>query len=154
MWTWGRWAALLTCLPLGACASSGGGSQAGSGPAVAPMQHPMLEGLPIPNGFELVPERSFYSSSGQLRYAACEYRGATDPLSVSRFYREYMPSAGFTFRQESFIGGEHLLAFDSNTEQTTIRVKRDVAKTVLVIQINPTPKGSAEREVKPPAKKP
>jgi hypothetical protein len=147
-------AALCLCLPLGACVSasvSNGTASTSSG--VAPMQHPMLEGIPIPNGFELVPERSYYRNTGSQRYATCEYQGPTDPLAVSRFYREYMPTAGFAFRQERYIGGQRTMEFESSTEQSTVCVKPDKSRTVLIIEISPAAKAPADRETAPPSPK-
>lgn len=148
-------AALLVCAAVGACVSSTiTTSPGGAGPTASAMQHPMLENIPIPAGFKLVDERSFGRSCGQLRYANCEFRGDTDPATVNRFYEQHMPSAGFTLREKSFDFGEYVLRFDSSSERSMVRAKRDKLKTVLVIDISPTPKGTAQREPKPPVRRP
>lgn len=147
--------ALLVCALVGACVSSTiTTSPGGAGPTASAVQHPTLEGIPIPAGFKLVEQRSFGRSSGQLRYASCEFRGDTDPATVKRFYEQHMPSAGFTLRDWSFGLGEYLLRFDSSSERSTVRAKRDRLKTVLVIDISPTPKGTAQREPKSPVRRP
>ena len=84
------------------CATYNGGSSAGTtgdsrqassqNPAASPVQHAMLEGIPIPVGFRMVPERSVARESGRLRIAQCEFEGHTTPERVQRFYLDYMPN--------------------------------------------------------------
>ncbi len=148
-------ATLILSLPITACvsaSSSTGTSATGSG--VAPMQHPMLEGIPIPNGFELVPQRSYYRNTGSQRYATCEYQGALDPVEVGRFYKEYMPTAGFAFRQERFVGGQQTLEFASKTEQSSVSVKPDGSRTTLIIEVSPAAKASADGSEPTPPRPP
>jgi len=147
-----RLATIALCLPLGACASSTGGGS-GSTVTASAVQHPMLENFPIPNGFRMISERSYAMKTGELRQVTCEFEGNMDPVAVNRFYREYMPSAGFTLRAESMIRGEWLMEFDSPGERSTVRFRRDKFKTVIVIDVSPTPRGSAERDAKPPLRR-
>ncbi|MGD8454538.1 MAG: hypothetical protein PVJ57_22215 [Phycisphaerae bacterium] len=148
-------AALTAGTLLGACTSSSGTIGPGaSGTTASAMQHPMLEGIPIPSGFSLVDDRSFGWKTGTLRTANCEFAGSTGVAEVNRFYREYMPSAGFTLRQERFDRGEYVMEFDSTNERSTVRIRRESFKTILIVDVSPTPRGSAERDVKPPTRRP
>ncbi|MFH1746701.1 MAG: hypothetical protein ABIG44_06605 [Planctomycetota bacterium] len=150
-------ATLALCLTLGACASSStvSGPRATEREASASaVQHPMLVGIPLPSGFQMVEDRSYGRMSGQLRYASCEFEGNLSPTSVNRFYKEYMSSAGFTLRQERFDRGLYVMDFDSSAEQSTVRIARRKFKTVLTIDVGPTPKGSAERDASPPIRRP
>ena len=154
-WPLAGLAALAMCLPLGACATTSSTATAsGDGRSASAMQHPTLEGIPIPAGFELVGDRSFHHASGRLRYANCEFQGDGDPAAVERFYRKHMPSAGFTLRQTSSGRGEYVLEFDSSNERSTVRARRDKFKTILIVTVSPTPKGSVEREANPPLRNP
>ena len=148
-------AALAVGLPLGACTSSFGGAGAAEHrPSASAVQHPMLENIPLPVGFQMVEQHSYGRSSGQLRYASCEFEGRLDPAAVNRFYKEYMPAAGFTLRQERFNRGQYVMEFDSTAEESTVRIERRRFKTALIIDINPTPKGSAQRDPQPPLRQP
>lgn len=132
------------------CESFGGGRQtAGQGPPASPKEHPLLENLPLPVGFRMVPERSVARTSGRMRVAQCEFEGKYTPEEVTRFYLDYMPSATFILKQKRFDNGEYNLRFESETEECNIRTRRGKTATVLVVDIGPLPKGSAEREVKP-----
>jgi hypothetical protein len=150
------WLAALLAggLPGGCASSSGVGSEAGSDAPSTAMQHPTLEGIPVPAGFSLVPERSFGWKSGDLRTANCEFTGSLDPASVTSFYRQNMPAAGFTLQQERFDRGEYILEFAGRTERSTVRTRRENFKTVLVIDVSPTPHGSVQPELKPPGGRP
>ena len=147
-------AAMAPCVVLGACASTTTTNVGETGTSASARQHPTLENIPIPSGFTLVADRSHASNSGRLRYANCEFVGKTDPANVFSFYREYMPSAGFTLRQWRYDRGEYVLDFDSTDEQSTVRIKRQKFKTDLRIDVRPTPKGSAERDTQTPIRRP
>jgi hypothetical protein len=124
----------------------------GSGPTAAtPRQDPMLENIPLPVGFRMVPERSVVRNDGQLRVAMCEYEGQTHPERVVSFYKNYMPSAKFVLRQSRLENGMYSLRFASDVEECNIRVTRARDRTHLVLDLGPLPKGSAEREPQPAA---
>lgn len=149
----GTWMAVLAGLAATAgCESmSAGGSDgnAGRGGGPSPRQHALLQNIPIPAGFQLVPERTVARKSGQLRVALCEFEGGTDADRVVRFYLDYMPSAKFVLKKEDFVHGEHQMRFESDDEECAIRVKSSRSKTTLVIDLGPLAKGTAEREATP-----
>ena len=149
--------ALLGGTLLAGCATTATPTTTG-GPAprttARAVQHPTLEGIPLPAGFQLVENHSFAVLSGQLRHANCEFLGSMEPAAVCRFYEEYMPSSGFRLRQKRFDRGEYVLEFDGDAERSTVRIRRDRFKTVLVIDVSPTPKGPVEREPKRPTQRP
>lgn len=115
----------------------------------AAVEHPSLEGIPLPIGFQLVDDRSIGWSSGQLRHASYVFSGNVAPARVSRFFEEYMPSAGFTLRYKRFDRGVYVLEFESSTERSTVRTKRHKFKTELIIDLSPRSKGAVEREPSP-----
>ncbi len=148
---------LSGCATYNAESSSGtSGSQlAGSqGPAASPVQHPMLEGIPIPVGFRMVPERSVARESGRLRVAQCEFEGRAQPEQVQRFYLNYMPTAHFTLRQRRLDNGEYKLQFESDTEECSVYIKPNQRSTALVIDLGPLAKGSTERQPLAPVSRP
>lgn len=151
-----HWLALLAAgcaaLGTGGCNSSLGRSET-AGPSASPRQHPTLEGIPLPNGFRLVDDRSVGVSSGRLRVAKFEFIGDTDRSTLSRFYKEYMPSGGWTLRKEDFDRGIYDLRFESSTEECTVRLRPEKNRTAIVIHVIPLPRGTAEREVSPPVRR-
>jgi len=153
--TWGA-ACVAACaglVGLTGCSGLGGGSSSpgvSTGPPASPVQHTMLQNIPLPVGFRLVPERSVARESGQFRVAQCEFEGGTNPDAVTRFYIEYMPTAKFTLRQKRFDSGEYLLRFESDAEECNVRVRPKSSGSTLVIDIGPISKGTTEREGQPP----
>ncbi|MBU0639972.1 MAG: hypothetical protein KKB50_13975 [Planctomycetes bacterium] len=141
-------------LLLPACQSFTGGvnTETSAATTASAVQHPMLEGIPVPAGFTFVPEGSVGRSSGKFRVVNYEYQGEMKPTALVRWYKEYMPSAGFTLRQERVERGMYSLRFDSEAEECNIRIAREkLSQTILTIDLGPLPKGSAEREVEPPS---
>jgi hypothetical protein len=130
--------------PIG-CASTGAGPEAGT-PLPTPVQHATLAGIPLPQGFSYVPDRSVFFHSGQIRGGIFEFSGVNEPLVVYKFYQTHMPSAGFTLKQSGGDRGVYTLRFDSEAEECNVKVLKEKAKTVLVIRLDPLPKGAVERD--------
>ncbi|MCA9243876.1 MAG: hypothetical protein KDA32_07990 [Phycisphaerales bacterium] len=121
-----------------------------AGPSASAVQHPTLEGVPIPSGFRLVDDRSVAASSGPLRVVKYEFAGPTDASRVNRFYRDYMPAGGWTLRREAFDRGEQEMRFTSTAEECTVRIGKDGRQTIVRIDVIPLPRGTAQREARPP----
>lgn len=113
-------------------------------------QHPTVEGIPIPNGFRYVDDKSIFFSSGAIRAGIYEFSGSTDVIAVYRFYKDYMGQAGFTLRQEWGDRGEYYLRFDSSTEECMVKLLRERGKTILIIRLDPKSSGSADHNTKAP----
>ncbi len=156
---WKDWAARgvgLVCLVIGSgvlgCSTytpSSSRVSAAQSPPASPRQHTMLENIPIPVGFRMVPERSVARESGRLRVAQCEFQGSTVPEHVAAFYQNYMPSAKFALKQRRLDNGEYKLRFESDSEECNIYVKPAKTSTVLVVDIGPLPRGRSERAAPP-----
>lgn len=139
---------ILVTVPLAGCDSLGGGGKA-QGATAAPVQHPLLENIPLPHGFRIVPERSVARMAGPLRVAQCEFQGSTSPDAVARFYVEYLPTARFTLLNKRFDNGQYSMRFESASEECNIRIRPQNAKTVLVIDIGPLAKATNEEDLNP-----
>jgi hypothetical protein len=126
---------------------------AAEGPAATPVQHPLLEGIPLPVGFTMNPRNSMAWESGQTRMTRCEFTGAASPEAITRFYLNYMPSARFVLKQRRLDNGDYWLRFENDTEECNILLKRGEPETVLVIDIKPLARGSAARETSPPTRR-
>jgi hypothetical protein len=113
-------------------------------PVVAPVEHPLLKGIPIPTGFRIVPERSRARHSGATRVAQCEFQGSLIPSEVVRFYEHYMPTARFRLGPKVFVQGEYTLRFQSDSEECDVFVKPKGFNTVLILDVGPLWQGETE----------
>jgi hypothetical protein len=144
--------AVIAVLILPACESLGlnKGTSSLEGPTASAKRHPTLEDIPVPNGFLLVDDHSVGRSSGSLRVVRFEFIGDMERAPVNRFYKEYMAAAGWTLKKETFDRGIYDMYFENQTEECLIRLRPEKKKTVIVVDIGPLPRGSAERESRPP----
>jgi len=124
-------------------------TDATSGPAVGAVQHPLLEGFPLPPGYKMVPERSVARSSGTVRMAKWEFQGNLSAESTVDFYEQYMPTAQFRRLDRRFEAGEYVLRFESPGEECVIRVRRTRSTTCLVIDLGPRSQAAAVPENPP-----
>ncbi len=148
--------AVLASVGLGTygCHSTGSGKLVAGegGPIVQPVEVPMLRGIPVPEGFRLIDNRSSVENRGSTRVAHCEFEGDLAVADVVRFYEQTMPSAGFRAGPQSFNKGEHRIRFESDSEECTVLVKpKFMGKTALAIDVGPLPRGSATPEREPAA---
>jgi len=134
------------------CESDGNAqTPTGQPPPTAPRQHPVLEHIPLPMGFAMVPERSVARLAGPLRVAQCEFEGTGAVDDVAEFYAKHMPAAKFTLRDKRFDAGTWLMRFESRTEECNIRIKPKGKRSVIVIDLGPLPKSGADRPARAPS---
>lgn len=88
------------------------------------MTRPPVQDVPVPISFELNEQasRSWELSGG--RFVDHVYTGSSDPFAVGRFYRRYMPQAGWTQTRKAYARGELVLDFDKEAERCQVRVSR------------------------------
>jgi hypothetical protein len=137
-------AIVCVSLSLPGCKSSGEAQMVGDAPPAAPVQHPLLENIPLPTGFKIVPEHSVARLAGSMRVANCEFEGSLPPDAVARFYVEYMPTAKFTLRSKRFENGEYAIRFESDTEECNVRIIYKSNKSILLIDLGPLGKGGGD----------
>jgi hypothetical protein len=137
----------------GGCQGSNGifGTSGKEGGSVSAVQHPTLEGVPLPSGFRLVDERSFGVSTGGSRVGRFEFRGDMDRSRVATFFKQNMPGGGWNLQKEDFDHGIYELRFQSDAEECTIRLKSEGRRTMIGVQVGPIPGGSLAGDVIAPA---
>ncbi len=136
---------LWLIIAAGGCDSGGSSVSVSDAPPGPPAQHPMLEGVPVPSGFRVHDDRSRVQHSAGSRWAEIEFRGDLPPERVISFYQHYMPAARFSLKSRSLDRGETVLCFESDREECKIRTRRGTWKTILIVEVNPLPRGAAER---------
>lgn len=141
---------------LSGCQNYSGGpttARADATPPASPVQHRLLQNIPVPVGFHLNRDRSTARASGQIRFASCEFDGHSSADQVAAFYTRHMPSAKFVLKKESLEAGESRLEFQSDREECEVRIRETSNGTKLVINLGPLPKGTAERNSKSAARR-
>jgi len=114
---------------------------------VPPVQHYMLAGIPLPQGFELVSDQSIGRASAHYRDVVFIFSGSRDVATVRRFFRENMPAAQFQLRKEWYYRGESNLRFDSSTEECNVSIRPGrFNRTTIVLDIGPLPDGNVDAE--------
>ncbi|QOJ15298.1 MAG: hypothetical protein HRU75_11935 [Planctomycetia bacterium] len=131
------WSVLFTFSALLASGCAGG-STVSDTRAGSPVQHPVLQNVPLPGGFELVDDRSRISSNGQIRFAQCEFSGRAERTSVYEFFKNYMPTGGWSLQDERLIGGVYELRYGSPTERCDVRISRSGRGTRIDIEVRPS----------------
>jgi hypothetical protein len=132
---------------------AGCASEGGKQPISPAVTHPVLTDVPLPAGFRLVDDRSRGVASGSTRVGKWEFHGPTDRTSVVEFFKEYMPTAGFKLKMESFDRGVYSLNYESSAEICTLRIQPEKGKTAIVVDIVPYPRGTIDRESRANAKR-
>ncbi len=111
-----------------------------SGCASAPKQPeaaPPLEGpagIPIPAGFQKIDQESVLITFGGFQAGLMVYEGDSDPPGVVDFYREALPSQGWTL-VASFISKETILVFTKEHQASVISVSGTPSSTRLEVRV-------------------
>jgi hypothetical protein len=106
--------------------------------SVSPVQHALTPGVPLPDGFTVVPGHSTGRTAGQVRYGQYEYIGRLAPGACNRWFKRYMPQGGYTLADERLEGGVYVLQFDAGDEICLIRIKpASFNRTVLDVEVGP-----------------
>lgn len=139
-----RVALLSPLLLLASGCESAGPTRDGSMRASEAVQFPMLMGVPLPRGFEVVPERSVARESGRFRVARYEFVGSATRNALHEFFLNHMPGAGFKLMQRRDEGGVYDLRFESGTEECAIRIgEKSFNQAYFIVDVGPLPSGPA-----------
>jgi hypothetical protein len=133
-------AVLALSLTLGACSHPSSDVQSPLIPAVA---SPVAD-VPIPAGFSMTGDSTSKVESSGLRFVDHKYVGSDDVLPVVRFYKDQMPTKGWTFvDQNQLVHNEISLHFSKNSEDCTITITPGTFRTHIRAQIDPTGRNAA-----------
>jgi hypothetical protein len=108
-------------------------------PALIPAVASPVADVPIPAGFAMTGDSTSKVEASGLRFVDHKYDGTDDVLPVVRFYKDQMPTKGWTFvDQNQLVHNEISLHFTKNGEDCVITVKPGTFRTHVQVQINPT----------------
>jgi hypothetical protein len=109
-----------------------------------PVQHPMLDGIPLPRGFAPVNDRTMAFESGRFRLARYEFVGGVPRNTVLEFFVNALPSAGFRLGPRQDERGVYIVRFMSEREELSIQIgSRGLNKTYFVLNVGPLPQAPA-----------
>lgn len=118
---------------------------AGTQPALITSPNSPIADVPIPAGFSMVTSQSIsqvVQSSG-LRFVDHQYTGGDDVLPVVRFYRDELPSRGWTLVDQDQLKHEITLHFTKNSENLAVSVWSGTLDTHIRIKIDPAGRDAA-----------
>ncbi len=107
--------------------------------ALIPAVSSPIADVPIPAGFTMTGDSTSKVESTGLRFVDHKYAGSDDFLPVVRFYKDQMPTKGWTFvDQNQLVHNEISLHFTKNSEDCIITVTPGSFHSHIRVQIDPT----------------
>jgi hypothetical protein len=137
-----RLAALAVSLALAGCNLSSHSNP--DAPLIADSHSPIAD-VPIPAGFTMTSEStSKVVNADQIRFVDHHYKGSDDPLPVVKFYKEQMPTQGWTWIDQTQPPGKEVtLHFTKKTEDCFITVSKGTLDTHIRVKIDPASRTTA-----------
>jgi len=109
-------------------------------PLIAALNSPIAD-VPVPAGFTMIKAESTskVAPASSLRFVDHQYSGSDDFLPVVRFYRDQLPTKGWTWIDQSQGSGQVMLHFTKNSEDCYITVKDGslIKNTHIRVKIDP-----------------
>lgn len=114
---------------------------------IEPQMVTKLSDVPIPVGFKLIPESSYFFETSGVRIGLLKYEGKNDPERVVNFYKEQMPL--YNWRLLNLVEyGERLMNFDREEESCIISLLPKGKKIMLTISVGPKAQLATKKAVK------
>lgn len=82
----------------------------------------VIPDLPIPEGFSMDLNRSYYNSGKGTRTGLLTYTGQAETVELLSFFRDNMPVSGWTLKKESSDFGSYVLHYVKNAEAADVRI--------------------------------
>ena len=99
------------------------GPSTGDAMRIMAQQRPYFPDVPVPMGFQLVPDASEDSMTGRRRlYARHVYVGRADIYAVKNFYQDRMPQYKWHMVNDIHVAGVHDMRFEKGQESCSIRI--------------------------------
>jgi len=110
------------------------------GPGLSRMALSRFDDIPVPQGFQVVPNESFDFYNADIRFGLLRYVGKMHPDDVVSFYTRRM--AEYTWQLEHvFEYDRRFLEFDSGHEKCLVTVEPYGRKTMVTIAVSPKQSG-------------
>jgi hypothetical protein len=102
------------------CSEFGSGSDSGSRLYVS--REPVIPDVPVPQGFSMDINRSYYNSNAAGRSGLITYTGKADAVEILSFFRDNMPVSGWVPNGEATDFGTYILHFHKGVEAADVRI--------------------------------
>jgi hypothetical protein len=143
------WVIFFICvLLLAGCAGlSEKESQTKTAALIEPQTITKLNDVPVPVGFKLIAESSYFFETQGIRIGLLKYEGKNDPDVVVNFYKEQMPM--YNWRLLNLVEyGERLMNFDREQESCIISLLPRGKKIAITISVGPKAQVATKKVVK------
>ncbi len=128
-------AVALTVVTLALGCDSLSGSRSG-GTRLYVAQQSMTPDIPVPQGFTMDLNRSYFNSSGGARRGLLTYTGKAQTSDIVTFFRDNMPVSGWVLKKDSADFGSLSLHFVKGAEAADIRIVPGSFNTDVTVSVH------------------
>lgn len=124
-----------TAVALGGC-----GGEKNTGVALIPAANSPISDVPVPAGFtiDMSKSNSRVVPASSFRSVNHEYKGSDYMLQVVRFYRDQMPTKGWTMIDQNQVKDKVTLRFNKSKEDCSVAVWEGTLDTHITVNIGPS----------------
>ncbi|MFA4842658.1 MAG: hypothetical protein WC658_02360 [Candidatus Omnitrophota bacterium] len=110
--------------------------KAGGAVSLEPQVALKFSDIPVPSGFQLLPQESYSFESQGVRVGVLKYRGRANVGRVVSFYKDQMPMHNWNFLN-AVEYGDRLLNFDRENETCIINLSAKGDSITMTISVGP-----------------
>ncbi len=104
-----------------------------------------FDDVPVPAGFNQVPDESFIFQTESLRAGVLKYTGKSSPESVMQFYKDEMPR--YNWQSVNIVEfGKKQLCFEKTGQNCIVIIDGTKSKSTIIISVGP--KSEKQKPVK------
>ncbi len=134
--TLARFAFVCTLAVAGLSACNGVSNR--ENPDLIPAVASPIADVPIPAGFRMTGDSTSKVEASGLRFVDHKYDGTDDLLPLVKFYKDQMPTKGWSFvDQNQLLHNEIVLHFSKNSEDCMITINPGSFHSHVRVQIDP-----------------
>ena len=100
-------------------------------------QRPVVPDIPVPKGFKMDLDRTFFNSGGGLRSGYITYNGQGTAPALLEFFRDNMPISGWVLVRETSGSGAYSLHFEKSNEEAEVKIRPGRFSTDLIVAFFP-----------------
>jgi hypothetical protein len=139
---------VIACVLLMSAVTGCVSMQGGSDQALGIANTLRFSDIPVPAGFNLIPQQSYSFENAGIRVALLKYKGRGTLDQVLNFYKEQMPLSKWSLLNISEFG-QRMLNFERESETCIITMQSQFGGSTL-ISLSVGPKSSGMRNKKLP----
>lgn len=99
-------------------------------------REPVVRDIPVPEGFTMDVNRSYYNTSAGQRSGLLTYTGKAEAVDLLGFFRDNMPVSGWTLKKESSDFGSYILHFQKAAEAADVRITPGTFNTDVTVSLH------------------